>query len=176
MINKIFSEHDINIYDFTYRNNQNLLNLLSNFEEIGWVNRGNGFKEGIIKTTNLKNLNLENRHLYISFISQIKSYLEEKSLTFVFPIENIFIKILPETSYEQQFTNPGLIDTISILYIVNENHSGSTIKFINKDITVPLLKGNLIVFPSSEEYTYSLGEVNEGEMIVGISYVEVKND
>ena len=66
--------------------------MLSDFEEIAWVNRPNGFKEGVIKTTNLKNLNLENRHLYVSFISEINSYLKEKSLSFAFPIENLFIK------------------------------------------------------------------------------------
>lgn len=175
MTNKIFSGHDINIYDFTYKNKENLMTMLSDFEEIVWVNRGNGFKEGVIKTSNLKNLNLENRHLYVSFISCIKAYLEEKSKTFVFPIENIFIKILPETSYSQQFVNPGLIDTISIIYVVNNEHNDSSITFTNKNLSIPISQGNLIIFPSSEEYVYTLGGVSSGEMIVGISYVEVNN-
>jgi hypothetical protein len=175
MINKIFTEQDINVYNFVYNNDDVLLPMLSNFEEIAWVDRTGGFKEGIIKTTNLKNLNLENRHLYISFISEINSYLKDKSLSFVFPIENVFIKILPETSYSQQFLNPGLIDTVSILYVVNNSHTGSSINFINKGISIPLLKGNLIIFKSSEEYAYTIGEVNSGELIIGTSYVEVEN-
>jgi hypothetical protein len=175
MINKIFTEQDINVYDFVYNNDDVLLPMLSNFEEIAWVDRTGGFKEGIIKTTNLKNLNLENRHLYISFISEINSYLKEKSLSFVFPIENLFIKMLPETSYFQQFLNPGLIDTVSVLYVVNNSHTGSSINFINKNISIPLLKGNLIIFKSSEEYAYTIGEVDSGELIIGNSYVEVEN-
>jgi len=175
MINKIFAEQDINVYNFTYRNDQSLMSMLSDFEEIAWVNRPNGFKEGVIKTTNLKNLNLENRHLYVSFISEINSYLKEKSLSFAFPIENLFIKILPETSYSQQFLNPGLIDTVSVLYVANKSHTGSSINFINKNISIPLLKGNLIIFKSSEEYAYTIGEVDSGELIIGTSYVEVKN-
>jgi len=175
MINKIFTEQDINVYDFVYNNDDVLLPMLSNFEEIAWVDRTGGFKEGIIKTTNLKNLNLENRHLYISFISEINSYLKDKSLSFVFPIENLFIKILPETSYSQQFLNPRLIDTVSVLYVVNNSHTGSSINFINKNISIPLLKGNLIIFKSSEEYAYTIGEVDSGELIIGTSYVEVKN-
>jgi len=140
MINKIFTEQDINVYDFVYNNDDVLLPMLSNFEEIAWVDRTGGFKEGIIKTTNLKNLNLENRHLYISFISEINSYLKEKSLSFVFPIENLFIKILPETSYSQQFLNPGLIDTVSVLYVVNNSHTGSSINFINKNNIYSIIK------------------------------------
>ena len=175
MINKIFTEQDINVYDFVYNNDDVLLPMLSNFEEIAWVDRTGGFKEGIIKTTNLKNLNLENRHLYISFISEINSYLKEKSLSFVFPIENLFIKMLPETSYFQQFLNPGLIDTVSVLYVVNNSHTGSSINFINKNISISLLKGNLIIFKSSEEYAYTIGEVDSGELIIGTSYVEVEN-
>jgi predicted nuclease of predicted toxin-antitoxin system len=175
MINKIFTEQDINVYNFTYRNDQSLMSMLSDFEEIAWVNRPNGFKEGVIKTTNLKNLNLENRHLYVSFISEINSYLKEKSLSFAFPIENLFIKILPETSYSQQFLNPGLIDTVSVLYVANDNHTESKITFLNKDISIPLEKGNLIIFKSSEDYSYSVGQVNTGELILGISYVEVEN-
>lgn len=175
MINKIFTEQDINVYDFIYSNDEVLFSMLSDFEEIAWVDRPNGFKEGIIKTTNLKNLNLENRHLYVSFISEINSYLKEKFLSFVFPIENLFIKIILGSSYTQQFLNPGLIDTISIIYVVNSDHLGSTINFTNKDISLPLEKGNLIIFPSSEDYVYTIGQVNSGEMILGISYVEVQN-
>lgn len=175
MSNKIFSEQDINVYNFIYNNDQVILNMLSDFEEIAWIDRTGGFKEGVIKTTNLKNLNLENRHLYVSFISEINSYLKEKSLSFVFPIENLFIKIVPESSYTQQFLNPGLVDTVSILYVANSNHMGSTINFTNKNISLPIEKGNLIIFPSSEEYVYTIGQVNSGELIVGISYVEVQN-
>lgn len=175
MINKIFTEQDINVYDFVYNNDEVLFSMLSDFEEITWVDRTGGFKEGIIKTTNLKNLNLENRHLYISFISEINSYLKEKSFNFVFPIENVFIKIIPETSYSQLFLNPGLIDTISIVYIVNNNHTGSTINFLNKNISIPLQKGNLIIFPSLEDYSYTIDQVDSGELIVGTSYVEVEN-
>lgn len=175
MVSKILSNQEINVYDFIYRNDTALLSMLSDFEEIAWINRGNGFKEGVIKTTNVKALNLENMHLVISFISEIKSYLEEKSLEFVYPIENLFIKVLPETSYNQQFVNPGLIDTLSILYIVNDGHEGGTVNFLNKDISIPLSKGNLIIFPSLEEYAYILSNITSGEMIVGISYLEVKN-
>ena len=52
---------------------------------------------------------------------------------------------------------------------------GSTINFTNKNISLPIEKGNLIIFPSSEEYVYTIGQVNSGELIVGISYVEVQN-
>lgn len=176
MVNKIFSEYDINVYSFPYIRDEELQQMLSNFEEISWIERVNGFKEGVIKTTNFKNLNLENRRLYISYISEINSYLHDKSLAFVYPIENVFLKIIPETSYTQEFLNPGLIDTISIIYVVNSHHVGSNITFLNKDLSIPLSKGNLIIFPSSEEYKYKLSEVSSGEMIVGISYVEVKND
>ena len=176
MVNKIFSEHDISVYNFSYINDTALQQMFSNFEEISWIERVNGFQEGVIKTTNLKNLNLENRRLYVSFISEINSYLHDKSLAFVFPIENVFLKIIPETSYNQDFLNPGLTDTISIIYVASDRHLGSSITFLNKDLSIPLLKGNLIIFPSSEEYKYSLSGVSSGEMIVGISYVEVKND
>ena len=150
--------------------------MLSNFEEISWISRVNGFKEGIIKTTNLKNLNLENRRLYISFISEINSYLHDNSLAFVFPVENVFLKIIPEASYTQEFRNPGLIDTISVIYVANNNHSGSSITFLNKNFSIPLNKGNLIIFPSGEDYKYEISQVSSGELIVGVSYVEVKND
>ncbi len=176
MTNKIFSGHEINIYDFPYRNSETLISMLSDFEEIVWADRTNGFKEGIIKTSNLKNLNLENRHLYIGLIPCVNSYLKEKSMKFVFPIENIFIKVLPETSYSQKFTNPGLIDTISILYVVNDNHTDSSITFLNKNLSIPLAKGNIIIFPSSEEYTFTIGGLSAGEIIIGLSYVEVSNE
>ena len=176
MVNKIFSQHEISLYDFSYINDLALQQMLSSFEEISWIDRVNGFKEGVIKTTNLKNLNLENRRLYVSFISEINSYLHDKSLSFVFPIENVFLKISPETSYAQEFLNPGLRDTLSIIYVVNDNHPGSSITFLNKNLSIPLLKGNLIIFPSLEEYAYRISEVSSGELIVGVSYVEVKND
>jgi hypothetical protein len=176
MVNKIFSQGDVSMYSFSYINDAILQNMLSSFEEISWVDRVNGFKEGVIKTTNLKNLNLENRRLYISFISEINSYLHDKSLAFVFPMENVFLKIIPETFYAQEFLNPGLIDTLSVIYVVNDAHSGSKITFLNKDLSIPLSKGNLIIFPSGEDYTYKISEVSSGEMIVGVSYVEVKND
>lgn len=176
MVNKIFSQHEISLYDFSYINDLALQQMLSNFEEISWIDRVNGFKEGVIKTTNLKNLNLENRRLYVSFISEINSYLHDNSLSFVFPIENVFLKISPETSYAQEFLNPGLRDTLSIIYVVNDNHPGSSITFLNKNLSIPLLKGNLIIFPSLEEYAYRISEVSSGELIVGVSYVEVKND
>lgn len=176
MINKIFSREEIDVYNFSYINDTALQQMLSSFEEIIWVDRVNGFKEGIIKTTNLKNLNLENRRLNIGFISEINAYLHDKSLAFVFPIENVFLKIIPEASYTQEFTNPGLIDTISVIYVVNDSHFESKITFLNKDISIPLSKGNLIIFPSGEDYKYKISEVSAGEMIVGISYVEVKND
>jgi len=176
MVNKIFSQHEINLYDFSYINDLALQQMLSSFEEISWIDRVNGFKEGVIKTTNLRNLNLENRRLYVSFISEINSYLHDKSLSFVFPIENVFLKISPETSYAQEFLNPGLRDTLSIIYVVNDNHPGSNITFLNKNLSIPLLKGNLIIFPSLEEYAYRISEVSSGELIVGVSYVEVKND
>jgi hypothetical protein len=176
MINKISSQHEINLYDFSYVNDLTLQQMLSSFEEVSWIDRVNGFKEGVIKTTNLKNLNLENRRLYVSFISEINSYLHEKSLSFVFPIENVFLKIIPETSYAQEFLNPELTDTLSIIYVVNDNHAGSNITFLNKDMSIPLSKGNLIIFPSGEDYKYKISEVSSGELIVGVSYVEVKND
>ena len=176
MVNKIFSEHEINVYDFLYIRDTELRSMLSNFEEISWVERVNGFKEGVVKTTNLKNLNLENRRLYVSYISEINSYLHDNSLSFVYPIENVFLKIIPETSYTQEFFNPGLRDTLSIIYVVNDNHSGSSINFLNKNLSIPLLKGNLIIFPSLEEYSYRISEVASGEIIIGVSYVEVKND
>jgi hypothetical protein len=176
MINKISSQHEINLYDFSYVNDLTLQQMLSSFEEVSWIDRVNGFKEGVIKTTNLKNLNLENRRLYVSFISEINSYLHEKSLSFVFPIENVFLKIIPETSYAQEFLNPGLTDTLSIIYVVNDNHAGSNITFLNKDMSIPLSKGNLIIFPSGEDYKYKISEVSSGELIIGVSYVEVKND
>lgn len=175
MVNKILSQDEINIYDFTYRNSEVLNNMLSDFEEIVWISRANGFKEGVIKTTNIRSLNLENRHLYTSFVSEVKSYMQEKSMAFVFPLENIFVKIIPDTYYIQQFLNPGLFDTISILYVVNDSHSGSQINFINKNLSIPLAKNNLLIFPSSEEYVYKLEGVQSGELIVGISYVEVEN-
>lgn len=175
MVNKILSQDEINIYDFTYRNSEVLNNMLSDFEEIVWISRANGFKEGVIKTTNIRSLNLENRHLYTSFVSEVKSYMQEKSMAFVFPLENIFVKIIPDTYYIQQFLNPGLFDTISILYVVNNSHSGSQINFINKNLSIPLAKNNLLIFPSSEEYVYKLEGVQSGELIVGISYVEVEN-
>lgn len=174
MPNKIFSEQEINVYNFEYRNSLLLNNMLSDFEEVVWIERTTGFKEGVIKTTNMRNLNLENRHLYTSFVSEVKSYMEEKSMSFVFPLENIFIKILPNTFYNQQFLNPGLFDTISIIYIVNDGHVGSKINFINKDISIPLAKNNLVIFPSSEEYVYKLEGVESGELIAGIAYVEVE--
>ena len=176
MVNKIFSEHEINVYDFLYIRDTDLQVMLSNFEEISWVERVNGFKEGVVNTTNLKNLNLENRRLYVSYISEINSYLHDNSLSFVYPIENVFLKIIPETSYTQEFFNPGLRDTLSIIYVVNDNHSGSSINFLNKNLSIPLLKGNLIIFPSLEEYSYRISEVASGEIIIGVSYVEVKND
>jgi len=176
MVNKIFSEHEINVYDFLYIRDTDLQVMLSSFEEISWVERVNGFKEGVVKTTNLKNLNLENRRLYVSYISEINSYLHDNSLSFVYPIENVFLKIIPETSYTQEFFNPGLRDTLSIIYVVNDNHSGSSINFLNKNLSIPLLKGNLIIFPSLEEYSYRISEVASGEIIIGVSYVEVKND
>ena len=176
MVNKIFSEQDISVYNFSYIRDTDLQVMLSNFEEIAWIERVNGFKEGVIKTTNLKNLNLENRRLYVSYISEINSYLYDKSLAFVYPVENVFLKITPETSYTQEFFNPGLKDTLSIIYVVNDNHLGSSINFLNKNISIPLLKGNLIIFPSLEEYSYRISEVASGEIIVGVSYVEVKND
>lgn len=176
MVNKIFSQNEVNVYSFLYINDTKLQSMLSDFEEIAWIERVNGFKEGVIKTTNLKNLNLENRRLYISFISEINSYLHDKSLAFVFPLENLFLKITPETFYSQEFLNPGLTDTISIIYVVNDAHGGSKITFLNKNFSIPLLKGNLIIFPSGEDYIYKISEVSSGELIVGISYLEVKND
>lgn len=176
MVNKIFSEHEINVYDFLYIRDTELQVMLSSFEEISWVERVNGFKEGVVKTTNLKNLNLENRRLYVSYISEINSYLHDNSLSFVYPIENVFLKIIPETLYTQEFFNPGLRNTLSIIYVVNDNHSGSSINFLNKNLSIPLLKGNLIIFPSLEEYSYRISEVASGEIIIGVSYVEVKND
>lgn len=176
MVNRILSQDKINVYSFSYIRDEHLQRMLSDFEEIAWAERVNGFKEGIIKTTNLKNLNLENRRLYVSFISEINSYLHDHSMSFVFPIENVFLKIIPESSYVQEFLNPGLIDTLSIIYVVNNHHSESKIIFLNKNFSIPLLKGNLIIFPSSEEYKYKISEVSSGEMIVGVSYVEVKNE
>ena len=176
MVNKIFSQDDISVYEFSYIKDADLQRLLANFEEISWVERVNGFKEGVIKTTNFKNLNLENRRLYVSYISEINSYLHDNSLSFVFPIENVFLKIIPETSYTQDFLNPGLTDTISIIYVVNNHHSDATITFLNKDMSIPLSKGNLIIFPSKEDYKYKISEVSSGELIIGVSYVEVKND
>jgi hypothetical protein len=176
MVNKISSQDDISIYEFSYIRDEDLQTLLASFEEISWVERVNGFKEGIIKTTNFKNLNLENRRLYVSYISEINSYLHDNSLSFVFPIENVFLKIIPETSYTQEFLNPGLMDTISIIYVVNSNHFDAKITFLNKDISIPLSKGNLIIFPSREDYKYKISEVSYGELIFGVSYVEVKND
>lgn len=176
MVNKISSQYDINIYNFSYINDTALQQMLLDYEEIAWIERVNGFKEGVIKTTNLKNLNLENRRLYISFISEINSYLHDKSLAFVFPMENVFLKIIPEDSYTQEFLNPSLIDTISVIYVVNDSHAGSNITFLNKNLSIPLVKGNLIIFPSLEEYSYKISDVSSGEMIVGVSYVEVKND
>jgi len=64
MVNKIFSEQDISVYSFSYIRDTDLQVMLSNFEEIAWIERVNGFKEGVIKTTNFKNLNLE-KILYI---------------------------------------------------------------------------------------------------------------
>lgn len=176
MTNKILSQDRINVYEFSYIRDADLQRLLASFEEISWVERINGFKEGVIKTTNFKNLNLENRRLYVSYISEINSYLHDNDLFFVFPIENVFLKIIPETLYSQEFLNPGLTDTISIIYVVNSNHSDATITFLNKDISIPLSKGNLIIFPSGEEYKYKISEVSSGELIVGVSYVEVKSD
>lgn len=175
MNNKIFSQEQINVYSFSYKNDESLTSMLSDFEEIAWIERVNGFKEGVIKTTNLKGLNLENRHMQISFIPEIRSYLEEKSLSFVYPNENVFVKVLPETFYAQNLLNPALVDTVSILYVANNNHSESVINFLNKNISIPLLKGNLIIFPSLEEYSYKIEGVNSGEVIVGISYLEVEN-
>jgi len=176
MVDKIFSEDNISVYNFSYIRDPELQQMLANFEEISWIERVNGFKEGVIKTTNFKNLNLENRRLYISYISEINSYLHDQSLAFVFPIENVFLKIIPDASYTQEFLNPGLSDTISIIYVVNSNHSDASITFLNKDRSIPLSKGNLIIFPSGEDYKYKISEVSSGEIIVGISYVEVKND
>lgn len=176
MVNKIFSENEINVYDFSYIRDTSLQQMLLNFEEIAWIERVNGFKEGVIKTTNLTNLNLENRRLLVSCISEINSYLNEKSLSFVYPVENVFLKISPETLYAQEFFNPTLINTLSIIYVVNDSHTGSSITFLNKNISIPLLKGNLIIFPSIEEYAYNISTVSSGEIIVGVAYIEVKND
>ncbi len=174
MINKIFSQEEINVYNFSYRNDVVLQSMLADFQEISWMERVNGFREGVIKTTNVKGLNLENRHLVVSFVSMVKSYLQEKSKEFIFPLENVFLKLFPETSYTQQFTNPALVDTLCIIYVANDNHAESSLTFLNKDISIPLLKGNLIIFPSSEEYAFRAGNVLSGELIIGLSYLEFR--
>jgi hypothetical protein len=172
MINKISSNFDINTYSSLYSRDSVLQELLSDYEEVAWLERGNGFREGIIKTANIRGLNLENRKLQLSFIEEIKSYIAEKSMDVTWFNDNIFLKIAQGIYYEQLFTNPALNDTIAQIYVVNDNHTGASIKFLNKDLSIPLAKGNLIVFPSSEEYSYRIDGVSEGELLVGICYID----
>jgi hypothetical protein len=172
MINKISSNFDINTYSSLYSRDSVLQELLSDYEEVAWLERGNGFREGIIKTANIRGLNLENRKLQLSFIEEIKSYISEKSMDVTWFNDNIFLKIAQGIYYEQLFTNPALNDTIAQIYVVNDNHTGASIKFLNKDLSIPLAKGNLIVFPSSEEYSYRIDGVSEGELLVGICYID----
>lgn len=172
MVNKIDSNFDINVYSSMYSRDAILQQLLSDYEEVAWLERGNGFKEGIIKTANIRGLNLENRKLQLSFIEEIKSYIAEKSIEVTWFNDNVFLKIAQGVYYEQLFANPALNDTIAQIYVVNDNHSGSSIKFLNKDLSIPLVKGNLIVFPSSEEYSYRIDGVSEGELLVGICYID----
>ena len=172
MINKISSNFDINTYSSLYSRDSVLQELLSDYEEVAWLERGNGFREGIIKTANIRGLNLENRKLQLSFIEEIKSYIAEKSMDVTWFNDNIFLKIAQGIYYEQLFTNPALNDTIAQIYVVNDNHTGASIKFLNKDLAIPLAKGNLIVFPSSEEYSYRIDGVSEGELLVGICYID----
>lgn len=172
MVNKINSNFDINTYSSLYPRDSILQQLLSDYEEVAWLERGNGFKEGIIKTANIRGLNLENRKLQLSFIEEIKSYIAEKSMEVTWFNDNIFLKIAKEVYYEQLFTNPALNDTIAQIYVVNDNHAGASIKFLNKNLAIPLVKGNLIVFPSSEEYSYRIDGVSEGELLVGICYID----
>lgn len=172
MINKINSNFDINTYSSLYSRDSVLQQLLSDYEEIAWLERGNGFREGIIKTANIRGLNLENRKLQLSFVEEIKSYMAEKSMEITWFNDNIFLKIPEGIHYEQLFTNPALKDTIAQIYVVNDNYAEASIKFLNKDLTIPLAKGNLIVFPSSEEYSYRIDGVSEGELLVGICYID----
>ena len=172
MINKISSNFDINTYSSLYSRDSVLQELLSDYEEIVWLERGNGFREGIIKTANIRGLNLENRKLQTSFVEEIKSYIAEKSMAITWFNDNVFLKIEQGVYYEQLFTNPALNDTIAQIYVVNDNHTGASIKFLNKDLSIPLVKGNLIVFPSSEEYSYRIDGVSEGELLVGICYID----
>jgi hypothetical protein len=166
------SNFDINTYSSLYSRDSVLQELLSDYEEVAWLERGNGFREGIIKTANIRGLNLENRKLQLSFIEEIKSYIAEKSMDVTWFNDNIFLKIAQGIYYEQLFTNPALNDTIAQIYVVNDNHTGASIKFLNKDLAIPLAKGNLIVFPSSEEYSYRIDGVSEGELLVGICYID----
>jgi len=172
MVNKLSSHFDINVYDSLYSRDSILLQLLSDYEEVAWLERGNGFKEGIIKTANIKGLNLENRKLQLSFVEEIKSYIAEKNMSITWFNDNIFLKVTQGIHYEQLFANPALNDTIAQLYVINDNYAGASITFLNKDLSIPLVKGNLIVFPSSEEYSYRIDGVSEGELLVGICYID----
>jgi hypothetical protein len=172
MINKTASYFDINVYDSLYSRHEVLQQLLLEYEEVAWLERGNGFKEGIIKTANIRGLNLENRKLQVSFLKEIKSYIEEKNMSITWFNDNVFLKVTEGVSYEQGFINPALNDTIAQIYVIEDNHSGASIKFLNKDLSIPLEKGKLIVFPSSEEYSYLIDGVTSGELLVGICYID----
>ena len=172
MINKINSHLDISVYNTPYYNHTGLIALLNDNEEAAWLDRGNGFKECIIKTANIRGLNLENRKLQIDLFPELKHYCAEKSMQYFWFNDNVFLKILNETSYDQNFTNPLLQNTIVMIYVVNDGFVGGSINFVNKGFSQSLAKENLIIFPSSEEYAYSIQGVESGEMIVGISYTD----
>jgi hypothetical protein len=172
MINKTSSHFDINVYDSLYSRDAILQQLLSDYEEVAWLERGNGFKEGIIKTANIRGLNLENRKLQVSFLKEIKSYIKEKGMSITWFNDNVFLKVTEGVSYEQRFVNPALNDTLAQIYVIGDSHLGSYIKFLNKDLSIPLEKGKLIVFPSSEEYSYLIDGVTSGELLVGICYID----
>jgi len=170
--NKINSFFDISLYNVLNGNHEGLMPMLSSWEEVAWLERDGGYQEGIIKRGNVTGLNLENRKTHMYLVSSFLDYFNEKQINIEWVAEQVLVKFLEGSSYSQPFVNPIFKDSVCLVYVLTNSHSGGVINFLNKNLSQPMDKGNLFIFPASEEYAFSIEGVSSGEMIAAISYIE----
>lgn len=171
MINKINSFSDISTYLVENSGSYNLNLVLSNYDEIAWLDRDRGYKEGIVKSANIRGLPLETRRMQIALLPYLMDYLNDKSLNMQWVHDSVFIKFLNGDSYQQLYLNPIFETEVALIYVISEGQQGATINFINKNLSQPMEKGNLFIFPASPENAFTIEGVSSGEMIVSISYI-----
>lgn len=170
--NKINSFFDISLYSVLNGNHDVLTPMLSSWDEVAWLERDGGYEEGIIKRGNVTGLNLENRKTHTYLVSSFLDYFNEKQIQIKWIGEQVLVKFSEGSNYSQPFVNPIFKDSVCLVYVLTNSHSGGVINFLNKGLSQPMDKGNLFIFPALEEYAFSIEGVSSGEMVAAISYIE----